>query len=240
MVPKYKRVLLKLSGEALSSEGSVIDGRFLMEVCGAIKRCTDMGVQTALVLGGGNIWRGRIGISVTRSRSDGMGMLATLINSIAVQDALIKCGVDARVFSALEVQRLAESYSPDAAVRFMESGGVAILACGTSNPYFSTDTGAMLRALEIEADVLLCAKNIDGVYDSDPKLNKDAKRYKTLTYGRMLDEGLKAVDGTAACLGDENGMKMLVFALEDPENICRAAAGEDIGTIVVPTANGKN
>lgn len=234
MESKYKRVLLKLSGEALSAEDCIINGQFLMEVCGAIKRCTDMGVQVALVLGGGNIWRGRIGISVQRSRSDGMGMLATLINSIAVQDALIKCGVDAHVFSALSVQRLAETYSPDAAVRCMENGGVAILACGTANPYFSTDTGAMLRALEIEADILMCAKNIDGVYDSDPKKNPDAKRYQTLTYGKMLDDDLKAIDGTAACMGNENGMKMLVFALSDPENICRAAMGEDIGTVVLP------
>lgn len=234
MVPKYKRVLLKLSGEALSAEDSIINGQFLMEVCGAIKRCTDMGVQVALVLGGGNIWRGRIGISVQRSRSDGMGMLATLINSIAVQDALIKCGVDAHVFSALQVQRLAEVYSPEAAVRCMENGGVAILACGTANPYFSTDTGAMLRALEIEADILMCAKNIDGVYDSDPKQNPLAKRYQTLTYGKMLEENLKAVDSTAACMGSENGMKMLVFALSDPENICRAAIGEELGTVVLP------
>ncbi len=235
MVPKYKRILLKLSGEALAAKDSVIDGGFLAEVCKAIKRCTDMGVQVALVLGGGNIWRGRIGINISRPRSDGMGMLATLINSIAVQDALLQCGADAHVFSALEVQKLAESYSPEAAARCMENGGVAILACGTSNPYFSTDTGAMLRALEIDADILLCAKNIDGVYDSDPKQNPNAKRYKTLTYGRMLAENLKAVDGTAACMGDENGMKMLVFALHDPENICRAAAGEDIGTVVVPS-----
>ncbi len=234
MVPKYKRVLLKLSGEALSAEDSIINGKFLMEVCGAIKRCTDMGVQVALVLGGGNIWRGRIGINVQRSRSDGMGMLATLINSIAVQDALIKCGVDAHVFSALSVQRLAETYSPEAAVRCMENGGVAILACGTANPYFSTDTGAMLRALEIEADILMCAKNIDGVYDSDPKQNPKAKRYATLRYGKMLEDNLKAVDSTAACMGSENGMKMLVFALQDPENICRAAMGEDIGTVVTP------
>lgn len=234
MVPKYKRVLLKLSGEALSAEDSIINGQFLMEVCGAIKRCTDMGVQVALVLGGGNIWRGRIGINVQRSRSDGMGMLATLINSIAVQDALIKGGVDAHVFSALQVQRLAETYSPEAAVRCMENGGVAILACGTANPYFSTDTGAMLRALEIEADILMCAKNIDGVYDSDPKKNPNAKRYETLSYGKMLEDDLKAVDSTAACMGNENGMKMLVFALSDPENICRAAMGEELGTVVIP------
>lgn len=234
MDPKYKRVLLKLSGEALSAKDGIIDGEFLMKVCGAVKRCTDMGVQVALVLGGGNIWRGRIGISVKRSRSDGMGMLATLINSIAVQDALIKCGADAHVFSPIEVQRLTESYSPDAAIRCMENGGVAIIACGTANPYFSTDTGAMLRALETEADVLMCAKNIDGIYDSDPKQNPKAKRYATLTYGEMLAKGLKAVDSTAACMGNENGMKMLVFALEDPENICRVAAGEELGTVVLP------
>lgn len=231
---KYKRVLLKLSGEALSASDGILDGAFLTSVCSAIKRCADMGVQVALVVGGGNIWRGRQGISVERSRSDGMGMLATLINSIALQDTLIKCGLDAHVFSPLQVQRLAETYSPEAAVRCLENGSAVIFACGTANPYFSTDTSAMLRALEINADVLLCAKNIDGVYDSDPKTNPNAKRYETLTYGEMLDKGLKAVDLTAACMGNENGMKMLVFALEDPENICRAVKGVDIGTVVLP------
>ncbi len=231
---KYKRVLLKLSGEALAAEDGILDGEFVTKVCSVIKRCADKGVQVALVVGGGNIWRGRQGISVERSRSDGMGMLATLINAIALQDTLIKCGLDTHVFSPLTVQRLAETYSPEAAVRTLEKGDAVVFACGTANPYFSTDTSAMLRALEIEADIVLCAKNIDGVYDSDPKTNPAAKKYDTLTYGEMLDKGLKALDLTAACMGNENGMKMLVFALEDPENIYRAVMGEDVGTVVLP------
>lgn len=234
MVLKYKRVLLKLSGEALAAEDGILDGAFLTQVCTAIKKCADIGVQVALVVGGGNIWRGRQGISIERSRSDGMGMLATLINSIALQDTLIKCGLDTHVLSPLQVQRLAETHSPEAAVRYLEDGKAVIFPCGTANPYFSTDTSAMLRALEINADIVLCAKNIDGVYDSDPKLNPNAKRYDALTYGEMLDKGLKALDLTAACMGNENGMKMLVFALSDPENILRAVMGEDVGTVVLP------
>lgn len=237
MVPenvKYGRVLLKLSGEALSADDGILNGEFVMGVCRVIKRCADAGVQVALVVGGGNIWRGRQGISVERSRSDGMGMLATLINAIALQDTLIKCGLDTHVLSPLQVQRLAEDYSPEAAVRHLEGGSAVVFSCGTANPYFSTDTSAMLRALEINADIVLCAKNIDGVYDSDPKENPNAKRYATLTYGEMLDKGLKAIDLTAACMGNENGMKMLVFALSDPENIYRAVMGEDIGTVVLP------
>ena len=234
MAPKYKRVLLKLSGEALSAPDGILDGAFVTKVCSVIKRCADEGVQIALVVGGGNIWRGREGINVERSRSDGMGMLATLINAIALQDTLIKCGLDTHVLSPLSVQRLAEDYSPQGAVRCLESGKAVVFSCGTANPFFSTDTAAMLRALEINADIVLCAKNIDGVYDSDPKQNPDAKRYASLTYGEMLDKGLKALDLTAACMGNENGMKMLVFALEDPENIYRAVMGEDIGTVVLP------
>lgn len=231
---KYKRMLLKLSGEALSAPDGILDGAFVTKVCSVIKRCADEGVEVALVVGGGNIWRGRQGISVERSRSDGMGMLATLINAIALQDTLIKCGLDTHVFSPLQVQRLAENYSPEAVDRCLKGGDAVVFACGTANPYFSTDTSAMLRALEINADIVLCAKNIDGVYDSDPKTNPEAKRYATLTYGEMLDKGLKAIDLTAACMGNENGMKMLVFALSDPENIYRAVMGEDIGTVVLP------
>lgn len=237
MNPKYKRVLLKLSGEALSASDCIIDGDFATKVCRAVKKCADAGVQLAIVIGGGNIWRGRQGINIERSRSDGMGMLATLINSIAMQDLLIQNGQDARVLSALQIQRLAETFSPELAIRYMEGGAAVVLACGTGNPYFSTDTGAMLRALEIKADAVLCAKNIDGVYDSDPKQNPNAKRISRISYSDMLAQNLKAIDGTAACMGDENGMDMLVFALEDPENIYRAVMGEDIGTVVYSDRN---
>ena len=231
-MPKYKRVLLKLSGEALAAADGILNGSFILKVCGVIKKCAGEGVQVAVVIGGGNIWRGRQGVSVSRARSDGIGMLATLINSLAVQDCLISSGLDAVVLSALDVQKLAEGYSPDAAIRYLESGTAVILACGTGNPYFSTDTGAMLRALEIKADILLCAKNIDGVYDSDPKSNPGAKRIERISYGEMIKRGLNAVDQTAACMGAENGMKMLVFALSDPENIYRAVMGEEIGTVI--------
>ncbi len=231
---KYKRVLLKLSGEALSAPDGILDGEFTTKVCRAVKECADLGAQIAIVIGGGNIWRGRQGINIERSRSDGMGMLATLINSIAVQDTLIKCGLDAHVLSPLQVQRLAEPYSPELAKKYLEGGSAVIFACGTGNPYFSTDTGAMLRALEIEADMLLCAKNIDGVYDSDPKQNPDAKRFSRISYDEVIERGLKAVDSTASCMGQENGMGMLVFALKDPDNIRRALMGEDVGTVVCP------
>lgn len=231
---KYKRVLLKLSGEALAAKDGILDGEFMMAVCKEIKACADMGAEIAIVIGGGNIWRGRQGISIDRSRGDGMGMLATLINSLAVQDTLIKCGLDTHVLSPLQVQRLAENYSPDVARGYLEKGSAVILACGTGNPYFSTDTGAMLRALEINADIVLCAKNIDGVYDSDPKTNPNAKKYSRISYGEVLEKGLKVIDGTAACMGDENGMGMLCFALKDPKNIRRALMGEDVGTVVCP------
>lgn len=232
---KYKRVLLKLSGEALAAkDGGILDADFMTEVCSEIKACADMGAEIAVVIGGGNIWRGRQGLNIDRPRGDGMGMLATLINSVAVQDTLIKCGLDAHVLSPVSVQRLAEDYTPYAAREYLGNGSAVILACGTGSPYFSTDTGAMLRALEIKADIVLCAKNIDGVYDSDPKQNPNAKRYSRLSYGEVLEKGLKVIDGTAACMGNENGMGMLVFALKDPKNIRRALMGEDVGTVVCP------
>lgn len=231
---KYRRVLLKLSGEALSAPDGILDGEFMTKVCATVKKCADMGAQIAIVIGGGNIWRGRQGISIERSRSDGMGMLATLINSIAVQDTLIKCGLDAHVMSPLQVQRLAETYSPEKARAYLEGGSAVIFACGTGNPYFSTDTGAMLRALEIEADIVLCAKNIDGVYDDDPKKNPNAKRFSEISYAEVLERDLKVIDNTAACMGNDNGMGMLCFALKDPENICRALMGEDVGTVIYP------
>lgn len=231
---KYKRVLLKLSGEAFAAEDGILDGAFMQTVCKEIKECADLGAEIALVIGGGNIWRGRQGLEIERSRSDGMGMLGTLINSLAVQDTLIKCGLDTHVLSPLHIQRLAEDYSPDLADKYLKNGSAVIFSCGTGNPYFSTDTGAMLRALEIKADMVLCAKNIDGVYDSDPKKNPAAKKYTSISYGEVIEKDLKVIDGTAACMGAENGMGMLVFALKDPKNIRRALMGEDVGTVVCP------
>lgn len=232
MNPKYNRVLLKLSGEALEGKGEILDAEKVKNVCAVIKKCADEGVSFGIVIGGGNIWRGRQGLSVERTKSDGMGMLATLINSIAISDALIKQGLDAKVLSALDVQKLAESFSAEKARSYLDQGKAVVFACGTGNPYFSTDTGAILRALEIKADIILSAKNIDAVYDSDPKLNPNAKRYTNITYSDIISKELGVVDFSACCMGKENGMKMLVFGLNDPENIYRAVMGDDLGTVV--------
>ena len=232
MNPKYNRVLLKLSGEALEGKDEILDAEKVKNVCAVIKKCADEGVSFGIVIGGGNIWRGRQGLCVERTKSDGMGMLATLINSIAISDALIKQGLDAKVLSALDVQKLAESFSAEKARSYLDQGKAVVFACGTGNPYFSTDTGAILRALEIKADIILSAKNIDAVYDSDPKLNPNAKRYTNITYSDIISKELGVVDFSACCMGKENGMKMLVFGLNDPENIYRAVMGEEIGTIV--------
>ncbi len=229
---KYKRVLLKLSGEAIGGEDGIINFDFVQQIANVIKRCSDDGVAFGIVIGGGNIWRGAVGVQVERSRSDHMGMLATVINSLAMQDMLIKCGVDAHVMTALDMQRLAESYSQYQANKYLDEGKTVIIAGGTGNPYFSTDTGALLRAAEIHADVALLAKNIDGVYDSDPKKNPAAVKYDTVTYEELLEKNLRIIDSAASSLGIENNIKSLIFALKTPENIYKAVMGEDVGTIV--------
>ena len=229
---KYKRVLLKLSGEAMGGEDGIINFDFVRQIAEVIKRCSDEGVSFGIVIGGGNIWRGAVGVQVERSRSDHMGMLATVINSLAMQDMLIKCGVDAHVMTALDMQRLAESYSQYQANKYLDEGKTVIIAAGTGNPYFSTDTGALLRAAEIHADVAMLAKNIDGVYDSDPKKNPDAVKYESVTYEELLEKNLRIIDSAASSLGIENNIKSLVFALKTPENIYKAVMGEDVGTIV--------
>ena len=229
---KYKRVLLKLSGEAMSGADGIINFDVVNQIAHVIKRCSDEGVAFGIVIGGGNIWRGAVGVQVERSRSDHMGMLATVINSLALQDMLIKCGVDAHVMTALDMQRVAESYSQYQANRYLDEGKTVIIACGTGNPYFSTDTGALLRAAEIHADVAFLAKNIDGVYDSDPKKNPKAVKYDTVTYEELLEKNLRIIDSAASSLGIENNIKSLIFALKTPENIYKAVMGEDVGTIV--------
>lgn len=229
---KYKRVLLKLSGEAMGGEDGIINFDFVRQIADVIKRCSDEGVSFGIVIGGGNIWRGAVGVQVERSRSDHMGMLATVINSLAMQDMLIKCGVDAHVMTALDMQRLAESYSQYQANKYLDEGKTVIIAAGTGNPYFSTDTGALLRAAEIHADVAMLAKNIDGVYDSDPKKNPDAVKYETVTYEELLEKNLRIIDSAASSLGIENNINSLIFALKTPENIYKAVMGEDVGTIV--------
>ena len=233
MKPIYKRVLLKLSGEVLAGEkGSGIDFDKVLEVCEEVKNCVYMGVQVAIVVGGGNFWRGRSSGKMDRTRADHMGMLATTINSLALADALEQIGVTARVQTAIEMRQIAEPYIRSKATRHLEKGRVVIFGCGTGNPFFSTDTAAALRAAEIGADVIFKATNVDGVYDSDPKLNPDAKKFDTLTHYEVLQKGLHVMDSTAASLCMDNGIEILVFNLNKPENITKAMVGDHNGTLV--------
>ena len=233
MKPVYKRVLLKLSGEVLAgSKGSGIDFDKVLEVCERVKTCVDMGVQVAIVVGGGNFWRGRSSGKMDRTRADHMGMLATVINTLGLADGLEQVGLVPRVQTAIEMRQIAEPYIRNKAVRHLEKGRVVIFGCGTGNPFFSTDTAAALRAAEIGADVIFKATNVDGVYDSDPKLNPDAKKYDTLSHIDVLQQGLHVMDSTAASLCMDNGIHILVFNLDNPDNIVSAMVGETIGTIV--------
>lgn len=231
--PAYGRVLLKLSGEALAdgSEG-LYNYSFLDRISGAIKRSMEMGVQVAVVVGGGNIWRGRQGGGMDRVRADRMGMLATVMNSIALQDSFISAGIDARIMTSVAIQGVAETFSRDEAVRHLERGRLVILGAGTGHPYFTTDTTALLRAAEIGADVSLFAKNIDGVYTADPRKDPSAKKLDNITYDEIIKGRLGVIDLTAATFGMENKMNILLFGLADPENIVRAVSGEKLGTLL--------
>ena len=231
--PKYHRILLKLSGEVLAGEQKTgLDFDKVLTVCKAIKKCVDAGVQVAIVVGGGNFWRGRSSGKMDRTRADHMGMLATVINCMALADGLEQAGAVPRVQTAIEMQRVAEPYIQAKAIRHLEKGRVVVFGCGTGNPYFSTDTGASLRAAEINADIIFKATNVDGVYDSDPKTNPNAKLYSELTYAEVLNKRLSVMDMTAAALCQDNDLPILVFNLSDPENIYRAAMGEEVGTVV--------
>ncbi len=233
MKPRYKRVLLKLSGEVLAGNKSAgIDFEKVLEVCERVKTCVEMGVEVAIVVGGGNFWRGRSSGKMDRTRADHMGMLATSINALALVDALEQLGVTARVQTAIEMRQIAEPYIRSKAVRHLEKGRVVIFGCGTGNPFFSTDTAAALRAAEIGADVIFKATNVDGVYDCDPKTNPDAKKYDTLSHIDVLQQGLHVMDSTAASLCMDNGIEILVFNLDNPDNIVAAMKGETIGTVV--------
>lgn len=233
MKPKYKRIMLKVSGEALAGKaGFGIDFETVTSIAEKIKECYDMGVEIAIVVGGGNFWRGRSGEGMDRTRADHMGMLATVINSLALLDALEQVGVQARVQTAIEMRQIAEPYIRLKAGRHLEKGRVVIFACGTGNPFFSTDTAAALRAAEIDAEVILLAKKVDAVYDSDPNLNPNAKKFDTLTHLDVLNKGLGVMDSTATSLCMDNNISIHVFGIEDPENIKRAVMGENIGTIV--------
>ena len=232
---KYKRILLKISGEALAGDQRRgLDFTVVNAVCKVIRQCVDEGVQLGLVIGGGNFWRGvKDGADkMQRSHGDAMGMLATVMNAIAVADALEKHGVDARVLSAVEMNKFCEYFTRDTANRFLNEGKVVIFAAGTGNPYFSTDTGAVLRGVEIEADAILMAKNVDGIYSADPNADPTAVKFDTLTYDEVLARHLKATDTTAMTLAMDNHMTLICFALKDPENILRVVRGETIGTIV--------
>jgi len=231
---KYKRVLLKLSGEALSGgQGTGIDIQTLGAICDKVKEVSDLGVQVSIVVGGGNFWRGRRnGEQMEKTTADYMGMLATTMNALALQDALEARGVYTRVQTAIEMRQIAEPYIKRKATKHLEKGRIVIFACGTGNPYFTTDTGAALRAAEIEADVILLGKNIDGVYSADPKLDPNAIKYDEITYAEVLNKDLKVMDSTATALCKDNNIPLQVFGIADPENIVRAVKGERVGTIV--------
>ncbi len=233
--PKYKRVLLKISGEALAGEASRgLDFDMIGRVCDVIQQCCAIGVQIGVVVGGGNFWRGLKdgGDKMVRVRADHMGMLATAINALAVADVLEQKGVEVRVQTAIRMQTVAEPYIRSRAIRHLEKGRVVIFGCGTGNPFFSTDTAAVLRAAEIDANVILLAKNIDGVYSADPKKDPSAKKYSKISYDEVLAQHLAVMDTTATSLSMDNKIPVLLFALKDPENIFRAVMGEEVGTIV--------
>ena len=232
---KYKRILLKISGEALAGNARRgLDFDIINSVCESIKACTEMGVQMGLVIGAGNFWRGvKDGADkMQRSHADAMGMLGTVMNAIAVADALEKHGVEARVLSAVEMNKFCEYFTRDTADRYLNEGKVVLFAAGTGNPYFSTDTGAVLRGVEIEADAILMAKNIDAIYSADPNKDPTAVRYTQLTYGEALAKNLKATDITAMALAMDNDMTMVCFGLDEENSILRVVRGEQIGTTV--------
>ena len=233
--PVYRRVLLKISGEALAGgKGTGLDFEMIGSVCDTIKECLDMGVQVGLVVGGGNFWRGakNSGGRMERTRADHMGMLATSINCLALADVLENKGVDVRVQTAIEMKSIAEPYIRSRAVRHLEKGRVVIFGCGTGSPFFSTDTAAVLRAAEIGADIILLAKNVDGVYSADPLKDPEAVKYDSITYDDVLARHLGVMDSTATSLCMDNNIPIILFALKDPENILRVIHGEKIGTIV--------
>ena len=233
MEPKFKRILLKVSGEALAGDNKTgLNFDVINEICKSIKKCVDEGIQVGIVVGGGNFWRGRSSGAMDRTRADHIGMLATAMNALAIADSLEALGCDVRVQTAIIMQQVAEPYIRNKAVKHMRKGRVVIFGCGTGNPFFSTDTAAALRAVEIEADVFLKATLVDGVYDKDPHKFDDAKKYDTLTFSQVLSEELAVMDSTAATMCRDNGMKMLVFDLSRPDNIYDAGRGKNVGTLV--------
>ena len=233
MQPKYRRVLLKLSGEALAAGADgILNFDFTAQVAAQIKRCVDAGVQVAVVVGAGNIWRGRQGTDMDRVRADHMGMLATVINSIALQDAFVHAGMEAVVMTSVDIHAFADVYAARDAIAALEAGKVVIFGGGLGVPYFSTDTTAVLRAAEIHADCVLMAKNIDAIYSADPRKDPTATRYSELTYRQIIDQNLKALDLSAMIFCMENNVNGYAFGLADPENIYRVVMGEPVGTLI--------
>lgn len=237
MQTKYKRVLLKLSGEALAGEKKFgLDYDVITEICKSIKDAAELGAEIAIVVGGGNFWRGRSSGSMDRTRADHIGMLGTTMNALAVADVLESLGVVVRVQTAIAMQAVAEPYIRNRAIRHLEKGRVVIFGCGTGNPFFSTDTASALRAAEIEADVIFKATMVDGVYDKDPNKYADAVKYDHLTFSEVISKGLGVMDSTAAAMCKDNNLPILVFNLGQPENIVAAVKGEEIGTLVSDSA----
>lgn len=235
MQAKYSRVLLKLSGEALAGDQHFgLNSDVILNICKYVKICADMGVQIGIVVGGGNFWRGRSSEGMDRTTADHIGMLATQMNALAVADGLKQLGAKVRVMSAVQMGPICETYSRNEAVRLLEEGNIVVFGCGTGNPFCSTDSAASLRAVEINANVMLKATMVDGVYDSDPKTNPNAIKYDTLSFDEVLDKNLKVMDSSAASMCRENKMSILVFNLEHPENMVKVMQGENIGTVVTP------
>ncbi|MBS6609978.1 MULTISPECIES: UMP kinase [Peptoniphilus] len=231
-MPNYKRIILKLSGEALAGSNSVgIDMEYINLIAKQVKKIYELGVETGIVVGGGNFWRGRDENNIDRATSDYMGMLGTVMNALALQDSLEKLGVITRVQTAIDMKQVAEPYIRRRAIRHLEKGRVVIFSAGVGNPYFSTDTAAALRAAEIDADVILLAKKgVDGVYDSDPNLNSDAKKYSNLSYREILNQNLKIMDGTATTLCMDNDIPLIVFGIDEEDAMYKVVCGENIGT----------
>jgi uridylate kinase len=231
--PKYKRILLKLSGEALSGKKKQgLDFEVITSICTAIKRCVDAGVEVGIVVGGGNFWRGRASGNMDRTRADHIGMLATAMNALAVADCLESLGTEVRVQTAISIPQIAEPDLRQRAVRHFLKNRIVIFGCGTGNPFFSTDTAAVLRAAETGCDIVLKATMVDGVYDKDPKKHPDAKRFDTISFNEVLTKNLAVIDSSAASMCRENDIPLLVFSLADPDNIYRACMGENVGTLI--------
>ena len=231
--PKYQRVLLKLSGEALSAGADgILNFDFIASIADVLKKCRDAGVQIGIIVGAGNIWRGRQGGKMDKTRADHMGMLATTINSLALQDVLEQLDVPTRVLTAIEMKQFAEPYIRNKAISHLSKGRVVIFGCGIGSPFFSTDTAAALRAAEIGAEIMLFAKNIDGVYTADPKTHPEAKKLDSIEYMEILSKHLTVIDTTATSFSMDNDIPILLFGLDDPHNIFIAVMGEEIGTIV--------